>query len=171
MTWAAGESPEETFETARGSTCCLQRPPTSRPDSPGISEGTVSRCRCGCSKRWLRECETKSGAASAERLMVDGFEPMGCDGSRVECPRSPELEPDLPTGGKDGLGSDPLGHRVRASFHRRALVVASGAGTADERHICADSWGHCRLPPLIVVDAPTWATHWLQRSWRPRCPF
>ena len=28
----------------------------------------------------------------AERLLVDGFEPMGCDGSRIECPRSAELE-------------------------------------------------------------------------------
>jgi hypothetical protein len=37
-----------------------------------------------------------------ERMLVHGFRPIGCDGSRVECPRSDELERRLGTYGKAG---------------------------------------------------------------------
>src|SRR5450759_3980927 len=40
-------------------------------------------------------------ARYADRLLVDGFEPMGCDGSRVECPRTAELEARLGPAGKN----------------------------------------------------------------------
>ena len=36
-----------------------------------------------------------------ERLRVDGFEPMGCDGPRIECPRAAELEARLRPMGKE----------------------------------------------------------------------
>ena len=35
-----------------------------------------------------------------DRLLVDGFIPLGCDGSRLECPRSEELERRLRTSSK-----------------------------------------------------------------------
>ena len=38
-----------------------------------------------------------------DRLLVDGFIPLGCDGSRLECPRSEELQRRLgQSGKKDG---------------------------------------------------------------------
>ena len=40
-------------------------------------------------------------ARYAGRLLVDGFEPMGCDGSRIECPRATELEARLRLAGND----------------------------------------------------------------------
>jgi hypothetical protein len=36
----------------------------------------------------------------ADLLLVDGFEPVGCDGSRAECPRASELEARLGRAGK-----------------------------------------------------------------------
>ena len=64
----------------------------------------------------------------AERLLVDGFEPMGCDGSRIECPRTAELEARLRAGRQGELGPDRLGDRVRAPGDRAVVVVATGTG-------------------------------------------
>ena len=41
-------------------------------------------------------------ARLADRWFYDGFVPIGCDGSRVECPRTAELERRLGQAGKDG---------------------------------------------------------------------
>lgn len=34
-------------------------------------------------------------------LLIDGWKPFGCDGSRVECPRTAELEGRMEKGGKE----------------------------------------------------------------------
>ena len=42
----------------------------------------------------------RGAARRGARRLVDGFEPMGCDGARIECPRIPELERGLRQAGK-----------------------------------------------------------------------
>jgi len=84
---------------------------------------------------------------------IDGFIPMGCDGSRVECPRAVELETRLGKGSKET--SAPTAW-VTAFVHLGLGLLWSwriGKGTADERL-------HLRqmlslLPPqaLVVADA------------------
>src|SRR5204863_5451734 len=69
----------------------------------------------------------------ATRLLIDGFEPMGCDGSRIECPRSAELEARLRQAGKNDSAPTVW---VTAFVHLATGLLWSwqlGPGTADER--------------------------------------
>src|SRR5579871_3627887 len=89
----------------------------------------------------------------AGRLLIDGFVPLGCDGSRVECPRTGELEARLGKGSNET--SAPTAW-VTAFVHLGLGLLWSwriGTGDADERL-------HLRqmlrlLPPqaLVVADA------------------
>jgi hypothetical protein len=55
--------------------------------------------------------------AFAQRLGVDGFIPLGCDGSRLTCPRSQELERRL------GLGKKKRRRRLMQAYAAQALVA------------------------------------------------
>ena len=89
----------------------------------------------------------------AERLLVDGFEPMGCDGSRIECPRSAELEARLRPAGKDDSAPTVW---VTAFVHLATGLLWSwqlGPGTADERQHLRRLLGTLSPAALIIVDA------------------
>ena len=89
----------------------------------------------------------------AERLLVDGFEPMGCDGSRIECPRSAELEARLRQAGKDDSAPTVW---VTAFVHLATGLLWSwqlGPGTADERQHLRRLLGTLSPAALIIVDA------------------
>src|SRR5262249_52378682 len=89
----------------------------------------------------------------AQRLRVDGFEPMGCDGSRIECPRSAELERRLGRGGRDA-SAPPLW--VTALVHRGTGLLWSGQlgpGTADERAHLRRLLDTLSPAALVVADA------------------
>jgi hypothetical protein len=100
MTWAAGDSQSERFETARGFYVACHR--TRR--RPGATIQGVQKALSRVPMRQLRalaavvrqEIRNRYGS----RRLVDGFEPMGCDGSRIECPRTSELEERLGQAGK-----------------------------------------------------------------------
>ena len=82
LTWAAGDSQEEKFETARVLRGVSRGPQTSRQDRAGISEGSQSRAHAQL-KALAAGVRHQIRLRFAERLLVDGFEPMGCDGSRI----------------------------------------------------------------------------------------
>jgi hypothetical protein len=92
MTWAAGDSQPEKFETARGFyvACHAAR------KRPGKSLQGLQKALGRVPMRQFRALAAgvrqEIRARFADRLLVDGFEPMGCDGSRIECPRATELE-------------------------------------------------------------------------------
>src|SRR5262249_48155454 len=121
--------------TRRGSQEALARVPPRQLAAPAAGVRDRSRRRC------------------AARSPVDGFEPTGCDGARVGCPRSAEPEARLrPPGTK---GAAPTG-RVTAFVHPGTGLSwprRLGPGGADERahpvHLPATH------PPaaLIVADA------------------
>ena len=89
----------------------------------------------------------------ASRLQVEGFIPLGCDGSRLECPRTAELEQRLGTAGCDGSAPNLW---VTALVHLPTGLLWSwrlGKGAASERD-------HLRLllttlpgKALVICDA------------------
>jgi hypothetical protein len=153
MTWAAGDSRPEKFETARGFhvACHAARRRPGR--TLEGSQEALGRVPMRQSRALAAGVRQEIRARFATRLLVDGFEPMGCDGSRVECPRATELEARL---GRAGKADAAPTVRVTAFVHLGAGVLRSwpiGPGTAAEQvHL------RCLLETpspqaLIVCDA------------------
>jgi hypothetical protein len=92
MTWCAGDSWPERFETARACYVALHQ----RRRRPGRTFAGFEKALGQLPMPVLRAVATAVRARLAQvfapRLWVDGFIPLGCDGSRLACPRSPELE-------------------------------------------------------------------------------
>jgi len=101
MTWCAGDSLPERFETARAFYVALHQ----RRRRPGKTFAGFEKALGKLPVRVLRAVATavrgRLAQVFAKRLWVDGFIPLGCDGSRLACPRSQELERRL------GLGKKP----------------------------------------------------------------
>jgi hypothetical protein len=89
----------------------------------------------------------------ADRWLVDGFEPMGCDGSRIECPRATELEARLGQAGKDDAAPTLW---VTAFVHLSTGLLWSwrlGPGTAAEQEHLRHLLRTLSPEALIVCDA------------------
>jgi hypothetical protein len=106
MTWCSGDSLPEKWEAARGFyvVCCPARRRPGRTFSGfqmalGRLPMPVLRAVADC----LRKHVINLFGAD---LLVEGFIPLGCDGTRQECPRTEELERRLGTFGK--VGSPPM---------------------------------------------------------------
>ena len=101
MTWSIGESTPERFEMARG-IVALCRPKRRRPGhtAQGFQKALV--------RLPMRPLVTLA-AAVRRRLIVllgddlvqHGFIPLGCDGSRLECPRNDALLARMGKAGKE----------------------------------------------------------------------
>jgi hypothetical protein len=101
MTWGTGDSEAERFQTARafyvakhqhskrpgktweGFQKALRRLPMP------VFRALATGLRAEIGQRWIDE------------LRIGGWLPIGCDGSRLECPRTPQLERRLGQAGKD----------------------------------------------------------------------
>ena len=153
MTWAAGESQAERFESARGfyAAChTARRRPGATLQGFQKALGRVPVCQFRALAAGVRQ---EIRARFAARLLVDGFEPMGCDGSRVECPRSSELEARL--GQANKTDSAPT-IWVTAFVHLGTGLLWSwqlGRGDADERVHLQRLLGTLSPQALIVCDA------------------
>jgi hypothetical protein len=92
MTWCAGESLPERFETARAFFVALHQ----RRRRPGKTVTGFEKALAKLPLRVLRAIadgvRQRLARVFAERFRVDGFIPLGCDGSRLACPRSAQLE-------------------------------------------------------------------------------
>jgi len=101
MTWCAGDSLPERFETARAFYLALHQ----RRRRPGKTFAGFEKALGKLPLRVLRAVAAavrrRLARVFAQRFWVDGFIPLGCDGSRLACPRSRELEHRL------GLGKKP----------------------------------------------------------------
>jgi hypothetical protein len=153
MTWAAGDSQPEKFVIARGfygaSYHARRRPGK-----------TIQGFQKALSRLPLRPLRALAAGVRAEirrqyaeRLLVDGFEPMGCDGSRIECPRTAELEARLRQAGKDESAPTVW---VTAFVHLATGLLWSwrlGPGTADERVHLRQLLTTLSPQALIVADA------------------
>jgi hypothetical protein len=153
MTWAAGDSRPEKFETARGFSVASYRARKRPGKTIQGSQKALARLPLRPLRALAAGVRDEIRRHDAERLLIDGFEPMGGDGSRIECPRTAELEARLRPAGKDD--SAPTAW-VTAFVHRATGLLWSwrtGPGTADERahlrQLLATLWPRA----LIVADA------------------
>src|SRR6516164_6597804 len=133
LTWACGDSGPERFETARAFVAaCL--PKRRRPGKTvsGFQKALarlpmpVLRVLAAGVRRRVRE-------ALAARWHVEGFVPLGCDGTRLECPRAAQLERRLGPAGPSGAAPTLW---LTALVHLRLGVPWAwrwGQGTASER--------------------------------------
>jgi len=100
MTWCAGESLPERFETARAFYVALHQ----RRRRPGKTfagfEKALGKVPLPVLRAVAQAVRNRIAWVFAERFQVDGFIPLGCDGSRLACPRSQELERRLGLGKK-----------------------------------------------------------------------
>jgi len=99
-TWCAGDSLSEKFEVARGFyvVCCPKR------KRPGRSFAGFTKAMNKLPMPLLRALaaalRNRILAVFGQRFLYGGFVPLGCDGTRLACPRSEELEQRLGTFGK-----------------------------------------------------------------------
>lgn len=100
MTWCAGDSLPERFETARAFYVALHQ----RRRRPGKTfagfEKALAVLPMPVLRTLARAVRGRLAQVFAARFTVDGFIPLGCDGSRLACPRSEELERRLRLGKK-----------------------------------------------------------------------
>jgi hypothetical protein len=152
MTWCSGDSLPERFETAKAFYIASYQ---SR-RRPGKTFAGFQKALAKLPMPVLRAVadavRRRLARVFANRWTVDGFIPLGCDGSRLTCPRSAEFEQRL---GMDNEHSPPT-IWVTALVHLSSGLLWSwrlGKGSASER-------GHLRqlvptLPSstLLVADA------------------
>ena len=153
MTWSHGDSQAERFEVAKAyCRVCLQRR-----RNPGKTVQGFQKALARLPMAVLRTVTAAVRRVLAVRLgedwFVEGFVPIGCDGSRVECPRTKELEARM---GQAGKAKSAPTLWVTALVHLRWGVPWAwrfGKGTASER----EHLGHLLsvLPrlALLVADA------------------
>jgi hypothetical protein len=122
MTWCAGESLPERFETARAFYVALHQ----RRRRPGKTcagfEKALSKLPMPAVRAVAAALRGRLAQVFAGRFWVDGFIPLGCDGSRLACPRSEELERRL------GLGMKPK----RRKRKKKAAAPSGQAGPGPE---------------------------------------
>ena len=100
MTWCAGDSLPERFETARAFYVALH-PRRRRPGKTFAGfEKALGKLPVPVLRAVARAVRGRLALVFAQRFWVDGFIPLGCDGSRLACPRSQELERRLGLGKK-----------------------------------------------------------------------
>lgn len=154
LTWCSGDSQAERFETAKAFAVAC-RPKRRRPGR------TVQGWQKALAHTPTAALRAVADAVRRLRVApwlqahgwVAGFLPLGCDGSRLECPRTAELEARL---GRAGKKHSAPSLWLTALVHLRTGVLWAwrvGKGTASER-------GHLRalLPTvptgaLLVADA------------------
>jgi hypothetical protein len=153
MTWTAGDSELERFEAACGF-YVMSFESRKRPGKT-LAGFQKALARVPMRQLWALAQGVRDQIQRnyLGRLMIDGHVPMGCDGSRVECPRAQELEARMGKGSKEE--SAPTAW-VTAFVHLGLGLLWSwriGKGTADERLHLRQML--CLLPPqaLVVADA------------------
>jgi hypothetical protein len=153
MTWAAGDSQDEKFVTARGFyVACYharKRPGTTL---EGFQKA-LSRVPLRQFKALAEGVRWRIRAHFATQLLVDGFEPMGCDGSRIECCRSAELDARLGQAGNDDSAPTvwltALVHLASGTLWSWRLGPGAAAEVVHLRHLL----GTLSPQALIVCDA------------------
>lgn len=153
MTWCAGDSQPERFETARAfyvaSYQKRRRPGTT---CEGFQKA-LARVPLAALRLVAAAVRRRLTQLFANRWTVDGFVPFGCDGSRVQCPRSQQLEERLTSGARDEA---PPQVWVTALVHLSLGLLWSwhlGKGNANERVHLRRLLGTLPRQALLVADA------------------
>jgi hypothetical protein len=100
MAWCCGDSQEERFATARMVyVAAHQRERRPGDTLTGFLEA-LERLPMPVLRALANGIRAKLGAQFVEALRIKGWLPMACDGTRLECPRSEELQQRLREAGK-----------------------------------------------------------------------
>jgi hypothetical protein len=153
MTWCTGHSENERFETARAFyIACHQQQKRPGQNLQGLSKA-LARLPLPVLHILFAGVRRRLQQAFARYWRSDGFLVMGCDGSRLECPRSKELEKRLGSCGKPD--SAPM-------LMVSALVLlpvgllwswAVGPGDASEHELLLRQLARLPRRTLLVADA------------------
>src|SRR5437868_2928113 len=101
MTWSHGDSQADRFECAKAyCQVCLQRRRNPGKTVQGFQKA-LARLPLAVLRTLAAGVRVVLAARLADQWFVEGFVPIGCDGSRVECPRTTELEERMGQAGKD----------------------------------------------------------------------
>lgn len=153
MTWCLGDSTPERFETARAFYVAChasrKRPGKTHQGFQDALSKLPMKVLRGMGTAIRRQLLRQLG----ERLVTGGWRVFGCDGSRIECPRSVELERRLGQAGKEGAAPTAW---LTAVVHLRSGLLWAwrvGKGTASEQAHLLELL--LTLPPhsLVVTDA------------------
>jgi hypothetical protein len=160
FTWCAGDSQEERFQVARVFYIEALAPKRRRPGK------TIEGFHAALARLPMPVLRVVAAGLRLSLLLrlspwlkVAGFIPLGCDGSRLACPRTEELEKRLGTGGKaDGTPQAWLTALVHLST---GLPWSWRIGKADA---CERDHLERLLPTvpegaLLVTDAGYWGVH------------
>src|SRR5438034_393693 len=102
LTWCAGDSLGERFETAKAF-CQAALPKRRRPgQSRAGFEKALAKLPCAALQALAGGVRRQLQRVFGADLVVAGFVPLGVDGSRLECPRAAALERRLPPGARKG---------------------------------------------------------------------
>jgi hypothetical protein len=153
LTWSCGDAQEERFETARAFVVA-SLPKRRRPGTTvrGFDKA-LARLPMTVLRAVAAVIRTSLVTVFARRGQVDGFIPLGCDGTRLECPRTAELERHLGQAGKPGCA--PMVW-LTALVHLRLGVPWAwrwGKGTASERQHLRQLLSVLPAAALVVADA------------------
>jgi hypothetical protein len=153
LTWATSDSLEERFEMSRGVCICLL-PKRRRPGETlsGFLKA-LSRLPMPVLFALARSIRLRIFVLLAPVLVKDGFIPIGCDGSRIECPRSEELERNLSSGGKSNAAPSMW---VTALVHLPTGMLLAwfcGPGDSNERLHLLQLLSTLTAMALLVTDA------------------
>lgn len=153
MTWSLGDSTAERFAMARG-IVAICRPKRRR---PGRSVQGFQKALCRLPMRPLvalaAAVRSRLVAVLGSALMADGFVPLGCDGSRLECVRNDEL---LARMGRANKADAPPSVWVTALVHLTTGVPWAwrlGKGNASERHHLRQMLSILPAAALVIADA------------------
>jgi hypothetical protein len=132
--WAASDKPEERFASARAFYVERIAPRRRRPGE--TFEGyllALTRLPCLVLRALAAALRVRLAGVLSPVWRVDGFIPLGCDGTRLACPRSAELEQRL---SQDPSSDSPPQVWVTAVVHLRLGLLWSwfiGKPDASER--------------------------------------
>ena len=103
MTWCAAPTDAERFVTARTFYVAVHCPKRKRPGKHFVGFYEAVQ-RLPLTVWWAVEAAVRRQLYRilADRMLVDGWTPFGCDGTRLECPRTAPLEEDLGQASKRG---------------------------------------------------------------------
>lgn len=152
MTWATGDSQAERFETAKAF-CIVCRCKQKR---PGKTVHGFQKALAALPMSVLRVLADGVRAALVRLLKLteaDGFIPLGCDGTRLNCPRTPELERFLCKANRAGSAPSLW---LTAVVHLRTGVPWCwwwGLGNACERAHLQKMLAWLPAATLLVADA------------------
>ncbi len=153
LTWACGDAQEERFETARAFVVA-SLPKRRRPGATvrGFDKA-LARLPMAVLRAVAASIRGTLARVFAGRWKIDGFIPLGCDGTRLECPRTTELERHLGQAGKPQSAPTVW---LTALVHLRLGVPWAwrwGKGTASERHHLRQLLSVLPAAALVVTDA------------------